>query len=307
MLKLLKLVYYHQKKDSKMYNTQKLLFSETEKVLKSGSGKFHLEDFYDNGYSIISGINSADEALGVAESVLAGFDTSKSRLWGRILSSVQLAKADAIPLCRDSVETSFQALHFDMGQPIVKTGDDGQLMIAAVALYHPKDVPTGTAYTRVVSLDGLARRAGLTNRDEVDHRIKSYALNHGDGWNGKSMGRISCFARIVDALSLGEELVSYYDKTMAEWFREDGKDSWEDRVVLEHDFYASKNFDISDIEKKILLKPGEMLILDNTGVVHGRAGRRREKEIYQFMFGIQDAGEKEIDLFRASLVESLLR
>jgi hypothetical protein len=45
-----------------------------------------------------------------------------------------------------------------------------------------------------------------------------------------------------------------------------------------------------------------LLVIDNLRAVHGRFGRRRPAELYQFLYGVRSATPVDIDGFRAHLV-----
>lgn len=280
---------------SRMVGVQRLLFGETNFVFSLYKNKFDVpQDFYSNGYTVINGIKNTEEARKITEMIIANIDTAKLPLFLTLLPRIQLAKADLIPVCNDSVETNFQALHFDMGQPFFS--NIPQTMYTTIGLYFPKDKTPGTAKTRVLNLKNFFNNKNLNTRN-AEKRILKYVKNHGDGWNDFNTHRISCFARIVDAVTNSNELIGYRDKTMAQWF--DGN------IKSENNFYKMKGFDLKKIEEQIQLKPGQLLILDNTRVAHGRIGKRNVKEIYQMMFGIKYVTSEEIGKFRKSLVSNI--
>ncbi len=279
-----------------MIGGQRLLFGETNFVFPFYKNRFDIpQDFYSKGYTMISDIRNIDEARNITEMVIANIDTEKLPLFSFLLPRIQLAKADLIPVCNDSVETSFQALHFDMGQPFFS--DISQTMYTTIGLYFPKEKKFGTAKTRVLNLKNFFTNKNLSSK-KIEERILKYVKNHGDGWDDVNSYRISCFARIVDAITNSNDLISYRDKTMAQWF--DGN------IQNEYDFYKIRGFDLEKLEEQIQLEPGQLLILDNTRVAHGRIGKRKAKEIYQMMFGIKEVVPKNIDRFRINLVSNLI-
>ena len=284
-----------------LYNTQQLLFSKTKKVTQYLDQKLEIpDDFYNQGFITLNNISSPEHAQKSAEIFLAKLDARKLSLLALIQEKIQLAKADAIPICDDSVETSFQALHFDMGQPIM--GSESQLMINAIALYHPFNTPVSDAHTRILSLKGLF--ANRFSAQEVEAKLLQYVKKYGDGWGNINTYRLQCFARIIDAVSGTHDLADYRDKTMAQWFRDDKNLDGMVSLKNEQLFYKLRGLDLNQFESFVALQPGQMVIIDNTRVAHGRLGKRSEKEIYQFMFGLQ-ANATEIESFRKNLVADL--
>src|SRR5258708_25980395 len=173
------------------------------------------EEFYSKGYVYLKNIPNVQRAQDVLEELIFNIDATKLPIYKLFLPQIQLVKREQIPICNDSVETSFQALHFDMGQPIFST--EPQNMYLITGLYIPAESKPKTARTRVISLKGLF--AGVDPK-ELEKKIIDYVREYGDGWfypSKVNTYRISCFARILDALSGTTELADYIDKTMAQW------------------------------------------------------------------------------------------
>lgn len=57
------------------------------------------------------------------------------------------------------------------------------------------------------------------------------------------------------------------------------------------------------LEIDLPLDPGSMLLFDDTRVVHGRMGKRKEGEVIQFLIGIKNAQRKDIRALRKFLSE----
>lgn len=287
-----------------IYNTQQLLFDKTEPILISASTSSIVPDlFYTEAHTILSDIHSPDQARDTIETFISQIDTTKLPIYHHFSNRIQLAKADIIPVCGDSVTTSFQALHYDMGQPIISS--EPQTMYVIIGLYFPYDTPAGTAKTRLLPLTGLLSDSRFGGKDQVESTLVSYVQEHGDGWADVNTYRLSCFARVIDAVAGTEDLVGYRDKTMAQWFSESENQEGAARLANEHAFYAQRQVPIEQKEKQIQLQPGQLLIIDNMRAVHGRVGKRREKEIYQFMYGVETAQPQDIDQFRKLLVSEL--
>ena len=283
-----------------LYNTQKLLFDKVPRIATKRYSFRTLSNYFeDKGYTIFSGIFSPEKAQEKAEALIQNIDIEKFPVHKYLAGRVQLAKADAIPVCHDSVETSFQGLHFDMGQPL--TGDN-QFFVSVVVLYKSFNTTNGGAKTRVLPLTGLLSENKWGMKEEIEEKILQYVEKHGDGWADVNTKRLTCFARLIDAISGGKALEHYKGKTMAEWFSKSPSESGEIKMKREQNFYYKRGLNVKNKEREITLQPGEMLIIDNTRVAHGRIGKRQEKEIYQFMYGVPDARKEEIDTFREELV-----
>ncbi|MBI3619966.1 hypothetical protein HY214_02370 [Candidatus Roizmanbacteria bacterium] len=286
-----------------LYNSQQLLFSQTQPVARYKTRPLPVpRDFYDKGFTVFDSISSPEKAQQTAELFLANLDTERLPLLTNIQDRIQLVKADAIPMCGDSVETSFQALHFDMGQPIIS--EQPQLMISAVALYHPFGTPASGTKTRILSLKGLFSQPKHKEAEAVEKKLISYVKHYGDGWADTNTYRLQCFARVVDAVNGTNELANYRDKTMAQWFKGGKNANGSQSLKNEQLFYEKRGIYLDKIETGVELLPGQMVIIDNTRVVHGRFGKRAAKEIYQFMFGLE-AAVADIDCFRTELVKEL--
>ena len=56
---------------------------------------------------------------------------------------------------------------------------------------------------------------------------------------------------------------------------------------LEHErtHFAERGLDLDAVEERVLLRPGELLLLDNLTTAHGRLGRRQPLELHQLCFG----------------------
>lgn len=285
------------------YNSQTLLFDQSPRVVDYGMAFFDVpSDFYNRGFVLIPNIADEHQARRTLESFIASISTERLPLYQRFLSRIQLAKANLIPVCDDSIATGYQALHFDMGHPIVFKG--AQNLYLVVGLYFPSQTILGEAKTRVLGLSGLfcdksSDAAGL------ESKLVAYAERYGDGWGTVNTGRLQCFARYVDAVYGKCDLRNYRDKRMAEWFQESGSVN-ENSLASEYAFYhAHELLGVPEKEKHVILQPGQLLILDNTRTVHGRLGKRSKEEIYQFMFGVRDATAADVHALRKSLCDEL--
>lgn len=287
-----------------MYNSQRLLFDQTHLAYTMFNPECTIPDsFYKKGFAVINNIQSPEKTHAILEQFIAGIDIKKLPVYTPFIRRIQLAKADIIPVCDDSVETSYQALHFDMGQPIDTT--EPQLMFHIIGLYFPADKAPSTAKTRALTLRGLLKDKKWGGKKRIEKKLLSYVGAFGDGWDDINTRRLSCFARVIDAVSGTTELANYRDKTMAQWFRDPSKNGYKS-MHNEHMFYKLRGLPVDTLEEHIQLKPGQLLVIDNMRTAHGRIGKRNAREIYQFMFGIKDATIEDVTHFRTSLIQELV-
>lgn len=240
----------------------------------------------------------------VTASFICGIDRTRLPLHDRFIDRIKLAKADEIPVCDDVVASEFQILHFDMGMPLAE--GKNQLLVTHVAIYLPAATTGRTsARTRLVELSGLLSHLNLSAQ-ELEHRLVDYVGRYGDGWGGINTRRLACFARLLDAVTGGMEVADETDRTVGQWFRSDAHLSSEVAHQLEMSFFARKGIDLGRAEVDVRLKPGDLLLLDNTRVIHGRVGRRRAREVCNFMFGVPHANAVDIAALRRFLTNTMV-
>lgn len=283
-----------------IFNAQRLLFAETDLVANAPKASVP-EDYYQHGWTVLDGIADEQEAVAAQESLIGSIDAERLPLHERFHDRIQLAKADQIPVCDDIVTTSYQVLHFDMGHPFLES--DEQLLVTHVGLYLPKTTTHRvTARTRLVELDGLVSPLELS-ASVIEQKVVEYVRCHGDGWDNHNTFRLACFARFIDALAKAPELETEIDKTVGQWFQSNEKLDADDAYQQEVSFYGRHGIDLSGREVQIALEPGQLLVLDNTRVIHGRIGQRKAKEVYNFMFGIESIERDDITALRQSICE----
>ncbi len=268
-----------------IFNNQRLLFNTTRPIYEAGKTSVP-EHYYKRGWAVLNEvIDDEFEAIQRQEDFINSIDGSRFPLDQHFHKRIQLAKADQIPVCDDIIATSFQVLHFDMGHPFLESED--QLFVSHVGIYLPKTTNHEvTARTRLVELDGLLKHLNLSP-EAIEQRLISYVSEHGDGWTSHNTYRLACFIRFLDALSSKPELQDQIDKTVGQWFENENKLDGASAHEKEVAFYAKHGVNLSKLEHQVALKPGQLLILDNTRVVHGRIGKRRTKELSNFMWGIE--------------------
>jgi hypothetical protein len=283
-----------------IFNTQKLLFDTTRPVSEAGTAALP-QEYYQHGWIILDDVANEFAAIKRQEDFIASIDSTKVPLHRRFDNRIQLAKADQIPVCDDIVATSFQVLHFDMGHPFLES--DGQLFVSHVGIYLPKTTKHAvTAQTRLVELDGIGRQWGLSPR-QIEQNLTTYVRQYGDGWAGHNTYRLACFVRVLDALSSVPELQNDIDKTVGQWFKNDDRLDETSAYQQEAQFYAKHGIGLNAIEHRISLQPGQLLLLDNTRVIHGRIGKRRSKELFNFMWGVQAITLADITALRQAICQ----
>lgn len=279
-----------------IFNSQRLLFDTTRPIKEAGTTTVP-EHYYQHGWVVLDEIIGDEfEAIRRQEDFLNSIRGSALPMHKRFKGRIQLAKADQIPVCDDIVATSFQVLHFDMGHPFLES--DGQLFISHVGIYLPKTTNHKiTARTRLVELDGLLRHLKLSPQ-KIEQKLLAYVRKHGDGWTGHNTYRLACFIRFLDALSAKPELQDQIDKTVGQWFENEDKLDETSAHQKETTFYDKHGIDLSKFEQRVALEPGQLLILDNTRVIHGRIGKRRTKELCNYMWGIETITPEDITELR---------
>lgn len=284
-----------------LYNSQRLLFEQTRRACQADPIEAPAE-LYERGWAIVDGIVDHEHAVAVQEGLIAGLDTDRLPLHVRFADRIQLGKADLIPVCDDVVATSYQVLHFDMGMPF--DGDE-QLLVTHVGIFLPADTHHAvTARTRLVELDGVLAGSGL-GPDAIEGRILDYVRRHGDGWRDHNTQRLACLVRIVDALAAAPELTAEIDKTVGQWFLDGRRLDALDAHAQESAYYGRHGLDVRGREHEVALKPGQLLFLDNTRVVHGRVGKRRAREVFNFMFGVSAIDGCDVAALRHHVCESM--
>ena len=284
-------------------DSQSLLFGNYTELFDLPSIEIS-DDYYERGYATVPDIPDSETAAVVAAQLIAGLDTARLPELQRFAGKIDLAKADHIPVCDDIVGTEFQILHFDMGLPAAPLEDDS-MWITHVGIYLPKSTEHPVAArSRLLPLTGLLAHAGLS-ASAMEEALLSYAQQCGDGWGKVNTGRLACFARVLDAVRGTRELAHEIDKPVGQWFRSDQRLDSASAYELEREYYASKGIDLTASEIQVALQPGELLLLDNARVVHGRIGHRREREIANFMFGVQNVTPADVAELRRTVVNAL--
>lgn len=284
--------------------SQKLLFDETPVIREAADRDFEIPaSLYQRGFALFHHVDTPTHAREIVSSVLAHLDPARWPLLSNFRNRMQLAKIDRIPVCDDIVARSYQALHYDMGIPLVS--DAKQTVYLFVALYCPRDSVPGKACTRVVFVPELLGQRKWDHASAIESRILTYTRKHGDGWFSPQRTntlRLACFARVLDAVTQRYELTHFVDKTTGDWFSDEPTQDGLTSLEREAAFFRRCGLDLWKAETRVRLAPGDLLLVDNVRAVHGRIGWRRRAEIYQMLFGVPSASPQDIDALRNTVV-----
>lgn len=288
---------------AEIFNNQRLLFDIARPVRLANIMPVP-EHYYQHGWAVLDGIISDEfEAIRRQEDFINSIDGERLPMQRRFHGRIQLAKADQIPVCDDIVATSFQVLHFDMGHPFLESND--QLYVSHVGIYLPKTTSHKiTARTRLVELHGLLKPLQLSSA-KIEQLLIDYVREFGDGWTGHNTYRLACFIRCLDALGDTPELQEHIDKTVGQWFENENKMSADAAYEKELAFYRKHGIELPELEHQVALKPGQLLIVDNNRVIHGRIGKRRTKELFNYMWGVEKISPKDITALRRYICQEL--
>ncbi|HWB65740.1 MAG TPA: hypothetical protein VG708_02800 [Mycobacteriales bacterium] len=168
-------------------------------------------------------------------------------------------------------QRDYQALHMDFGVPrlTAQTVD----IALYTGLYIDQDREGSGASTRLVPLDELAKQRAWPGASVVADRIRSAAHD-----NSPSEGIL---ARIVECVDLSWDLPAKDSDFLCGM--EFGN------IHEEHTFYRRHQLELDAAEQVVTLAPGELLILDNLAIAHGRIGRRATRELWQLCLGLRSA------------------
>jgi hypothetical protein len=164
----------------------------------------------------------------------------------------------------------YQALHIDFGLPI---NSERPIDVARfTVLQVDSGRPSSEAVTRIVSLGALFRQRTWPTLEVLTERLRRSAVSD------KAVEGI--LGRIVEAFCEGTTLppVSLPGFLCGLEFS-----SYED----EDSYFRSHGMDVVKAERRIVLRPGEVLLIDNLRTAHGRLGVRRESELHQLFVGYQ--------------------
>lgn len=210
------------------------------------------------------------EARSVAESVVALAAERHPPAAGQLVSlgSYRIPPAGA-------PSRGFQVLHVDFGIPI----NPGPPVDVAVytALYVSPEMEQTSAVTRLIALRPL-----LAQRDwhvaTLRSRLERYGASNG-ALTSEGSYLEGVLARLVEAASDEPPVLPPVSQ---EGFLCGHEFDSEDE---EADFFRRHGLRVDDVESRVSLEPGELLIFSNLDHAHGRMGTRGPEELHQWMFG----------------------
>jgi hypothetical protein len=290
---------------------QQRLFNASPKV--DAFNKRAIENtFTDEGYLILNNIQDEFEAIKRSYEILNSLRETQL-FYREFLEKVQLSKGDLIPVCEPFVEGGFQALHFDYGLPLMPSNEpQNETFDMFAVLYYPYTFkPLSAAITRIVNLQNLHLK-GHYEEIEIERRINNYIEQHGDGWvfpEHYNTKRVSIFARILDAAMDSKQFSSRIDAHSQNFFMPKANiQPWQlpdKQLEMEYQYYQSVGIELDKIEKRLVLKPGQLLFIDNMRTIHGRMGFRQPKEIWQFLFGLEKSCPELIKRTKKFIIKSI--
>lgn len=281
---------------------QNLLFGESPDVADADVQNAESRAFFERGFALVQNVADLNEACAAVERLFGNSDVSRVPPHAAWRGSMQLAQVDLMPVCHEIVPRTFEVLHFAMGQPLLPNGQ--QPIYPLVALFRPPDSPPSTAETRIVPLPRLLAQITFGARPVVQERLINYVSEYGDGWMEPHLVntfRLSCFARVLDAVTGRHELTGWIDSTNGEWLSGTGGDG----ETAEAAYYRACGLDLRAAEERIRIGTGELFVIDNIRCVHGRIGLRAPREIYQLLYGVKIASPSMIEAGRDWMVGQL--
>lgn len=240
-----------------------------------------LDQLRNRGWALFQRVSTIEAATKV---IAVAMEALEPEYWLTTCAkmSATITAPRRIPTCPELRGLEYQALHFDMGAPIVAVSDTSYTCLFA-ALFHPGDVDPGAAETRIVQMSRLLER---TSFDDTHDRLVRYAKDYGDGWSEPSparTGRLSCLARLIDAASDQRQLIDFYDMPTWDWFC---KGRYDRGLASETQYFREHGLDLESVEERVRLRRGDLLIVDNIRCAHGRIGPRPLDAIYHVMVGL---------------------
>lgn len=167
-----------------------------------------------------------------------------------------------------AMHRDFQALHIDFGLPILAKGP---VDVARFTVLHIEmNQPGSRAVTRIVRLGPLLEQRIWPARAVIAERLRR-CTDHESPVEG-------ILGRIIEAVDEGRSLPP---PTVPGFLCGMEFSSHEE----ENSYFRSHGLDLSEVERRVVLEPQELLLIDNLRTAHGRLGRRRESELNQLFLG----------------------
>ncbi|MGE4232887.1 MAG: hypothetical protein AB7F43_06100 [Bacteriovoracia bacterium] len=291
-----------------MRTEQKLVFNTNEQIRYSpglDAGRTYFDEYQKQGFILRSEIQDSSHAQQACSEFVENLDLDLVPHLTLFKDRIRLAKFDRIPSrhCQDAVDISNVSLHFDMGLPLLGLENSANIYVFT-CLYFPYDQTPSPTKTRLFDLKGLF--AERFDSKELEEAIYNYVRRYGDGWESFNSGRLACLGRLIEAAVSGNSLLHMKEHRIAEWFNRDEFGNLVRGMEKEEEFFSSNGISLSERETQVNLKPGDLLIIDNIRVAHGRIGKRSAEEIYQLMYGVENVARYEVEEIRKSVVDILL-
>ena len=176
-----------------------------------------------------------------------------------------------------ALRRDFQTLHIDFGLPI--EGREALDIARFTALYVDARHPPTTALTRVVPLKALLVQRAWPGRRRLLANLRSYGRTSPAGASYVE----GILARLVEAADDSSALPSTADASFLCGMEFAS-------VAEERAHFARHGIELANIEHRILLSAGELLLFDNLATAHGRVGTRRPEELHQLCVGYRSLG-----------------
>lgn len=232
-----------------------------------------VEELSGNGYSRIArSLRSSEEAFKLAEEVIeiCGFKGG--------LPPLAVIGDFVVPPLESRESRSFQTLHLDFGLPL--DPKIAREVAFYTALYVPIDTISTSAETRLVPLVELLSQRTWPPLEVLAENFRNYGLTHG-AWNDDQGYTEGILARIVEAADgvRSPDLPSV--KVEPDFLCGLEFNS----IVEEVRFLQSHGLRVNEVEVRVKLQPGDLLIFNNLAMSHGRHGTRQPGELRQRVFG----------------------
>ena len=169
---------------------------------------------------------------------------------------------------RAARQRAFQVLHIDFGLPL---GRSSHADVARFTILYVDAAATGSGTaTRIVPLAALASQRRWPPPLDVASSLRAR-----EGDPDMSEGIL---ARIVEAADRTSELPSKTSRHFACGLEFES-------IQSERDYLSDHGIDVAAVEQRVVLEPGQGLVLDNIVCAHGRFGIRATAELRQRCVG----------------------
>jgi hypothetical protein len=205
------------------------------------------------------------EAQGVSRQIVAVADASDPM--GRDLPELSPV-GEFIGPPVGALRRDYQALHIDFGLPIIPEHpvDVARFTILRIDFNEPKS----RAMTRIVGLGPLLGQRTWPAREVIAERLRRST--------DPERPVEGILGRIVETVDEGSSLLPL---TAPGFLCGMEFSSHEE----ERSYFRSHGMDLAKAERRVVLGPQELLVIDNLRTAHGRLGRRREGELHQLCLG----------------------